>query len=178
MKRFIKNIVRNILHEDDKEKFWIYREKYISARSKTGKRYYYFLHTKIMNRNNAGIPLKAMIEDRPAFPHGLCGIFISQGARIGMNCTIFHQVTIGSNTLEDTKNAGAPVIGNGVYIGAGAKIIGGVKIGNNVRIGANCIVIEDIPDNCSVVMSKPRIIKHRQERCNAYKAYPGMNGPE
>lgn len=43
-------------------------------------------------------------------------------------------------------------------IGAGAKIIGKVKIGSNVKIGANCIVVEDIPDNATVVMHKPRII--------------------
>ena len=53
---------------------------------------------------------------------------------------------------------GAPNIGENCYIGAGAKIVGNINIGNNVRIGANCIVIEDIPDNCTVVMDKPRII--------------------
>ena len=52
--------------------------------------------------------------------------------------------------------SGAPVIGDNVYIGAGAKIIGGVRIGNNVRIGAGCVVVEDVPDNCTVVMPKPR----------------------
>ncbi len=40
----------------------------------------------------------------------------------------------------------------------GAKIIGGITIGNNVRIGAGCVVVENIPDNAVVVMSKPRII--------------------
>lgn len=53
---------------------------------------------------------------------------------------------------------GAPNIGDDCYIGAGAKIIGNINIGNNVRIGANCVVVEDIPDNCTVVMDKPRII--------------------
>ena len=92
-------------------------------------------------------------------PHGLNGIFISDGATIGKNCVIFHQVTIGSNTLEDSKGRGAPTIGDNVYIGAGAKIIGRVKIGNNVRIGANCVVVENIPDNCVVVLNKPRILQ-------------------
>lgn len=53
---------------------------------------------------------------------------------------------------------GAPTIGNNCLIGAGAKIIGNVRIGNNVRIGANAIVVDDIPDNCTVVMNKPRVI--------------------
>ncbi len=89
----------------------------------------------------------------PHLPHGIRGIFVSHDAVIGKDATIFHQVTIG------TEHDAAPVIGDNCYIGAGAKIIGGIHIGNNVRIGANCVVCEDIPDNCTVVMNKPRIIQ-------------------
>ena len=53
---------------------------------------------------------------------------------------------------------GAPTIGDNVYIGPGAKIFGAIHIGNNVRIGANCVVFEDVPDNATVVLPKPRII--------------------
>lgn len=49
-------------------------------------------------------------------------------------------------------------------IGAGAKIIGNVHVGNNVRIGANAIVVDDIPDNCTVVMNKPRVIVRENEK--------------
>lgn len=55
-----------------------------------------------------------------------------------------------------------PIIGDNVYIGPGAKIFGGIQIGNNVRIGANCIVFQDIPDNATVVLEKPRIIVKEQ----------------
>lgn len=48
-------------------------------------------------------------------------------------------------------------------IGAGAKIIGNVYVGNHVRIGANAIVVDDIPDNCTVVMNKPRVIVRKNE---------------
>ena len=57
---------------------------------------------------------------------------MSYMAKIGKNCTIFHQVTIGSNTLEGSKHYGAPTIGDNCFIGAGAKIIGKVKVGDNV----------------------------------------------
>lgn len=67
-------------------------------------------------------------------------------------------VTIGSNFINKKENGGAPIIGDNVFIGAGAKIIGKIKIGNNVNIGAGCIVVTDIPDNVTVVMNKPRII--------------------
>lgn len=92
-------------------------------------------------------------------PHGLYGVFISKDAVIGENCVIFHQVTIGSNSIEGSEHYGAPKIGNNVYIGAGAKIIGGITIGDNVNIGANCIVFSDIPSNSTVVMNAPRIIQ-------------------
>ena len=58
---------------------------------------------------------------------------------------------------------GAPTIGRNCYIGAGAKIIGNVIVGNNVRIGTNAIVVNDIPDNCTVVMNKPRVIVRKNE---------------
>jgi len=78
------------------------------------------------------------------------GIVIHQSAIIGENCTIFHQVTIGTNEHRITYNQ-APRIGNNVYIGAGAKIIGDITIGNNVKIGANAVVTKDVPDNVVVV---------------------------
>ena len=70
-----------------------------------------------MKKRGAFIPASANIGKNVCFPHGIYGIFISQGASIGENVVIFHQVTIGSNTLNDSKGFGAPTIGNDVYIG-------------------------------------------------------------
>lgn len=75
---------------------------------------------------------------------------------------IYQQVTIGSNDLQNSRG-GAPTIDNNCLIGAGAKIIGNVHVGNNVRIGANAIVVDDVPDNCTVVMNKPRVILRRTD---------------
>ena len=94
-------------------------------------------------------------------PSRYCRNILSGAAKIGSNCTIFHQVTIGSNTLEGSKHQGAPVIGDNVFIGCGAKIIGGVHIGNNVCVGANCVVTRDVPDNCTVVMPDFRTITRK-----------------
>lgn len=49
-------------------------------------------------------------------------------------------------------------IGDNVLLGAGSKVLPSVNIGNNVKVGANCVVVEDIPDNATVVLPKPRII--------------------
>lgn len=85
----------------------------------------------------------------PYLPHGLNGIIVGSDAQIGTGVIIYHQVTIAGSNV---------VIGNNVELGAGAKILPNVRIGNNVHVGANCIVVEDIPDNATVVLQKPRII--------------------
>lgn len=148
------------------EYFWKIR-----ARAKSGgiRKYIYgFKYQRLVAKFNASIPLSANIEGPFSLPHGISGIFISSGAKIGKNCTIFHQVTIGSNTLQDSRGQGCPTIGDNVYIGCGAKIIGGVHIGNNVRIGANCVVVSDVPDNCTVVLERPRMIQKENTMQNKY----------
>lgn len=153
------------------KKFWKHRKKCLKYKS--NKLFYYFnlLLCKRINRKlNSGIPVNENVNEFVA-PHGLSGIYISNGASIDTGCIIFQQVTIGSNTLKDSKKYGAPVIGKNVYIGAGAKIIGKVKVGNDVRIGANCIVVQDIPDNCTVVMDKPRVIEHKETRNNEFASW-------
>ncbi len=100
------------------------------------------------------IPLGAHFDGQPCFPHGIHGIFISAGCRIGRQCVIFQHVTIGSNTLPKSRGRGFPSIGHNCYIGAGAKIIGNVKIGDNVRIGANAVVHQDVPCNSVVTLGK------------------------
>ena len=139
--------------------------------ARKGRMFSVWRYKKHMLKFGAGISAEAEIEDVPVFPHGIFGIFVSAGARIGKNCVIFHQVTIGSNTLAGSRNAGSPVIGDNVYIGCGAKIIGNVKIGNNVRIGANCVVTSDVADNCTVVLSQPRIICREGMQDNRFISY-------
>jgi serine O-acetyltransferase len=170
----IKKICKKIYHYLNRTNtslyYWQMREKVISN-SKGFMRYYYLYRMEKMHeRFNCSIPLNANIANTPSFPHGLNGIFISMGARIGRNCVIFHQVTIGSNTLADS-NIGAPIIGDEVYIGAGAKIIGNIRVGNNVRIGANCVVIKDVPDNCTIVAAHARLIGHNMRRNNTFTPY-------
>lgn len=128
-------------------------------------------YQKLCVKYGAGIPLSANIGKSTTFPHSLYGIFVSMGATIGEGCVIFHQVTIGSNTLANSRKYGAPTIGNNVYIGAGAKIIGNVKIGNNVRIGANAVVVQDVPDNATVVLTSPRVIIHEESRDNSFHSF-------
>ncbi|MCD8348969.1 MAG: serine acetyltransferase [Lachnospiraceae bacterium] len=118
-------------------------------------------------KNGSYIGDGAKISKWPTFPHGLYGVFISGGAEIGEDCVIFQHVTIGSNTLIDSKRFGAPHIGSNCYIGAGAKIIGNVTVGDNCRIGAGTVVVNNIPNNSVVVQGENRIF-HKEKVDNRF----------
>ena len=86
-------------------------------------------------------------------------IIVSGDATFGDDVVIRNGVTVG---LRHTGVRGAPVIGDRVDIGAGAKILGPINIGNDVAIGANAVVIEDVPPNSIAVGVPARILpRHR-----------------
>jgi serine O-acetyltransferase len=86
------------------------------------------------------------------------GIVINSQVKGGRNVVIEHGVTIGAE-----KDA-SPVLGDDVFIGAGAKIIGGVKIGSRVKIGANAVVTKDVPDDATVVGVPARVVRLNGQR--------------
>ena len=85
------------------------------------------------------------------------GIVISGFARFGDDCRIRNGVVVG---LARTDDPCAPVIGNNVDIGAGAKVLGRIRVGNNVLIGANAVVTRDVPDN-SIAVGVPAVVRAR-----------------
>jgi len=84
------------------------------------------------------------------------GIVVNGRAVIGKNCNISQGVTLGQ--ANRGRNRGYPRLGDGVYIGPGAKIVGAVTIGNNVAIGANCVVTTDVADDSVVVGIPGRVV--------------------
>ena len=79
------------------------------------------------------------------------GIVVGGYARIGSGVILLQQVTIGSPdpSQRETK---MPVIGNDVFIGAGARVIGPVNIGDGSFIGVNAVVTQDVPAGSRVVL--------------------------
>jgi serine O-acetyltransferase len=84
------------------------------------------------------------------------GVVINGQVRGGSGIHIEHQVTIGAESRQ------SPVLGNDIFIGAGAKIVGGVSIGDSARIGANAVVIDDVPANQTAVGVPARVVVRGQ----------------
>ncbi len=78
------------------------------------------------------------------------GIVVGNGAKIGSNVTLLHEVTLGGASRaffeEGPVHDGLPQVGDGSKIGAGAKLLGPIHVGRNVFIGANAVVSKDLPD--------------------------------
>lgn len=123
-----------------KKMIWLYRLKKMEASNNASLGTY-------LNRGSS-------FESRPILPHGLRGIHVSEKAHLGKNVLIYQNCTIG--VLRSSE--GAPTIGDNCILGAGCAVLGEIKIGNNVNIGANCVVNFDVPDNCTVVAQKARVI--------------------
>ena len=89
------------------------------------------------------------------------GIVIGGYARIGRRAILLHQVTIGSPSPSRIEKM--PVIGDDVFIGAGAKVIGEITVGDGVFIGVNAIVSRDIPSNSRVLYKSEIEVSPRRD---------------
>lgn len=90
----------------------------------------------------------ATIGRRFFIDHGM-GVVIGETAEIGDDCTLYHGVTLGGTSWNKGKRH--PTLGNGVVIGAGAKVLGPIRVGHNARVGSNAVVVKDVPDEATVV---------------------------
>ena len=84
---------------------------------------------------------------------------VNDGAVIGNNCNIQQDVTLGK--ANRGKKVGAPVIGNNVFIGAGAKIIGRIHVGDGAAVGANAVVTKDVPAGAAVAGVPARVVSEQ-----------------
>jgi serine O-acetyltransferase len=100
----------------------------------------------------ADIPMNTQIDGGLLIPHPN-GIVIHSDVKIGPNCLILQQVTIGA--IDDS---GTPRIAGHVDIGAGAKVLGPIEIGAHAKIGANAVVISNVPANRTAVGVPARIL--------------------
>jgi serine O-acetyltransferase len=105
----------------------------------------------------------AVIGNRLFIDHGM-GVVIGETCEIGDDVILYQGVTLGGTGKEKGKRH--PTIGNNVVISSGAKILGSFRVGDHSRIGANAVVLEEVPENTTVVGPKGRVVKRNGVRVN------------
>jgi len=103
----------------------------------------------------------AEIGRRLFIDHGM-GVVIGETAIVGDDVTLYQGATLGGTGKEKLKRH--PTLGNGVVVGAGAKILGNIQVGNNCRIGAGSVVLRDVPEGSTVVGVPGHIVLQHGKR--------------
>ncbi len=129
------------------QKFWA---RYVSQRA--------------VRKTGIEIHPAATIGRRFFIDHGT-GVVIGETAEIGDDVTLYQGVTLGGTGKDTGKRH--PTIGNGVMIGAGAKVLGPFKVGDNSNIAAGAVVLEEIPPDCTAVGVPARVVKRNGLRVDS-----------
>lgn len=95
--------------------------------------------------------------------HGM-GVVIGETAEIGVNCTLYHGVTLGGTSWAKEKRH--PTLADNVVIGSGAKILGPFTVGSNSKIGSNSVVVKEVPDDSTVVGVPGRVVMSAGQKVN------------
>ena len=98
----------------------------------------------------------AKIGRRLFIDHGE-GVVIGETTTIGDDVLIYQQVTLGGTGKDQGKRH--PTLENNVIVGAGAKVLGNITIGEGTRIGAGSVVVDDVPENSTVVGIPGRVVQ-------------------
>lgn len=99
----------------------------------------------------------AQLGRRLFMDHGM-GIVIGETAVVGDDVVLFHGATLGGTKMSRGKRH--PTLGDGVVVGAGARVLGPVWIGDGAKIGANAVVVKDVPPNATAV-GVPAVVRVR-----------------
>lgn len=97
----------------------------------------------------------AKIGRRFFIDHGM-GVVIGETADIGDDVTLYHGVTLGGTSWNQGKRH--PTLGNGVVVGAGAKVLGPIVIADGAKVGSNAVVTKPVPAGATAVGNPARVI--------------------
>ncbi|NND03761.1 MAG: serine acetyltransferase [Acidimicrobiia bacterium] len=110
------------------------------------------------------IDYTATIGRRLLIEHHM-GIAVHPNARIGDDCVLRQNVTLGM--LSRPNYSAAPVLGDRVDVGAGAQILGAIRVGDDAVVGANAVVVRDVPDGWAALGNPARIVRLRRSAAEA-----------
>ena len=97
----------------------------------------------------------AQIGRRLFIDHAM-GVIIGETTVIGDDCTLYQGVTLGGTGKESGKRH--PTLGNNVMVGVGACVLGSITVGDNSKVGGGAVVVDAVPENCTVVGIPARIV--------------------
>ena len=120
-----------------------------------------YVSQRAVRKTGIEIHPAAKIGRRFFIDHGT-GVVIGETAEIGDDVTLYQGVTLGGTGKDTGKRH--PTIGNGVLIGAGAKVLGPFKVGDNSNIAAGAVVLEEIPPDSTAVGVPARVVTRRGKR--------------
>jgi serine O-acetyltransferase len=106
-----------------------------------------------------GLDLSSAVPVGPGLyiPHPYGMVLMAQ--RIGANCSFIHACTVGMREGWDF-----PVLGDAVFVGAGARVLGGISLGDGCKVGANAVVIDDVPVQATAVGVPAKILGEARPR--------------
>ncbi len=117
---------------------------------------YRILYKVIQIITGIELPCEAVVGRNFVIDH-FGGIVVSGYATFGDNCRIRNGVVVGLRRIDQKF---APILGNNVDVGSGAKLLGQIQIGDNTIIGANAVVLCDVPSN-SIAVGVPATVRPR-----------------
>jgi len=137
---------------------WVYTRAPAAARPLL-KGSYRLLHKLV--EITTGIKIPASCEIGAGLYVGHFGtIILHSDVKLGRGCSLSQDTTIGTRALGST---GVPVIGDGVYLGAGCRVLGPIRVGDGAAIGANAVVLHDVPAGATAVGVPARVVEGRVE---------------
>lgn len=128
-----------------------------------------------VTRSVTGIEIHpgARIGRRFFIDHGM-GVVIGETAEVGDDVMLYHGVTLGGRSMARVKRH--PTVGDGVTMGAGARVLGPVVVGNGAQVGANAVVVKDVPAHAIAtgVPARIRLAQPQEDPLEALYAEPAL----